>query len=312
MKKFIISFLLSLVIFSTGFYVVEKNFLLKDDLDLGEIIKNERDNKEVFRPKKADKNTMQFVLMGIDDGGLKVKRGVRTDTLILFNIDFDSGKINGLTIPRDSRVPVGSNLDKINHAHSIGGPDMSMKTINSFLGTNLDYYLRIDFKGVMNIVDSIGGVDMNVPVNMHYDDPTAKPALHIRVKKGQQNLSGKMSHDVLRFRHNNGTDYYPGGYTREEVQQMWVKEFIKSSLSPKNILKLGEIIEAGLDSVDTNIPSKDIFAYALKAKNIDLEAIEIQTIPEEAPGHIINGAWYYLPDEFASRQMADEIFNKNK
>lgn len=317
MKKFILSFLISTMIFAGGFYTVDK-FFIKDDSYADNFIDNSLEeertnlNSDGIVNTKKDKNELQFVLMGIDDGGLKEKRGVRTDTIILMSANFETGEIKGLTVPRDSRVNVNGKMDKINHAHSYGGKELAMKTINDYLGTDIDYYVRVDFKGVMEIVDAIGGVDMDVPVNMTYDDPTAKPPLKIRVKKGPQNLNGKMSHDVLRFRHNNGSGSYPGGYTREAVQQMWLKDFMKSAVKPKNIIKLPSMIETYFDSVDTNIPMKTIIACALKAGNLDVNSVRLETIPakdEANPGYMINGAWYYIPNDVQSRIMATDMFN---
>ncbi len=313
MKSFVVSFLVSIVVFSAGFYAVDKLVLspssYADSIDLVERVKKDEEDKTVDSNK--DKDEIQFVLMGIDDGGLKPKRGVRTDTIILMSANFENGDIKALTVPRDSRVDVKGKKDKLNHAHSYGGKELAMTTINDYLGTDMKYYVRVDFEGVMKIVDAIGGVDMTVPVNMKYDDPTAKPQLHINLKKGEQTLSGKQSHDLLRFRHNNGTDYYPHGYTREEVQQMWLKEFIRSALKPKNIIKLPKMIETYFDSVDTNIPIKDMISYALKANKLNVDSIDFRSTPpedESKPGYIIGDTWYFIPNEEESRKIADELF----
>lgn len=314
MKKFVLSFLISTMVFGAGFYTVDKLFVNPDSYADDFVTVKPTEDEDIeseIGDTKEDKDELQFVLMGIDDGGLKAKRGVRTDTIILMSANFENGDIKGLTVPRDSKVKVKGKDDKINHAHSYGGKELAMTTINDYLGTDMKYYVRVDFKGVMEIVDAIGGVEMDVPVNMKYDDPTAKPPLHINVKKGTQTLNGKMSHDVLRFRHNNGTDYYPKGYTREQVQQMWLKEFIRAALKPKNILKLPKMIETYFDSVDTNIPMGTIIGCALKANKLDVDRMELKSTPPknpDDPGHIVNGAWYFLPDEVESRNIAAELF----
>lgn len=292
-----------LVFFKVGSSILDDN---------GKSIAEKEIDEEVTETElNEDNSRLSFALLGIDDGGLKMETGVRSDTIMLVDINFDTGQVNLLTIPRDSRVDVNGRMDKINHAHARGGAAMSLDTINKFLGTNIDKYVKVDFKSVMSIVDIVGGVDMEVPVDMKYDDPTAKPELHINLKKGMQTLDGKKSHDILRFRHNNGQDFYPGGYGREQVQQMWVKEFAKTVLSPSNILRLPKIIEASFNSVDTNVPFSEILQYAFKANKINVDTMRMETIPllNDGNGEKIDGVFYFIPDDAGSRALADELFN---
>lgn len=311
MKRFVTTFFISVVIFSLLFFKIGTNLLDTDKtVAVGEedILDDTVNTSEKEDDTKEEKDDISFILFGIDDEGLNVKKGARSDTIIAVNVNFDNGKIKMLTIPRDTRVNVRGKMDKINHAHSYGGPELAIKTINDFLGTDIDKYVSVDFKGVMDIVNIVGGVKMDVPVYMKYDDPTAKPPLHINVAKGEQILDGKNSHDVLRFRHYNGQEFYPGGFSREEVQQMWLKQFGKTVLSPKNILRLPKIVEASFKAIDTNVGFSTIIDGALKANKLDPESIEMNTIPI-VDQRRINGLFYFIADEKGSRDIADEIFN---
>lgn len=299
------AFLVSTMMFTFMFYSIEKAYFKKEDRSYFTDKGKDLIDDEKVEEDKRDKLT--FVLYGIDEGGLSAKRGVRSDTIMLIDMDFDTGQISALGVPRDTRVKVGGKFDKINHAHSIGGVDMALDTLNDFLDLDIENYVRIDFEGVMKIVDAIGGVEMDVPVNMDYDDPTAKPELHIHLKKGPQLLDGKNSHDVVRFRHNNGQDFYPGGYTREQVQQMWLEAFAKSALSAKNILKLPKIIETTIGAVDTNIAFSKIVESGLKANKLNVGSMNMTSIPVN-DGSIVGGVYYYLPDEEASKKLANEMF----
>ncbi len=310
MKRFVTTFLISILVFSLVFFKVGSVILSDNGKSVAEKeTELDDENKENLEKEPLDENdkNLSFVLLGIDDGGLKSKTGVRSDTIMLVDVNFETGGVNLLTIPRDTRVDVNGKMDKINHAHARGGADLTLETINKFLLTDFENYVKVDFKSVMNIVDIVGGVNMNVPVDMNYDDPTAKPELHIHLKKGPQLLDGKKSHDVLRFRHNNGQDFYPGGHSREEVQQLWLKEFAKTVLSPKNILRLPKIVEASFKSVDTNIPFTKILEYSFKANKIDVEKIRMETIPIE-DGRKVDGVFYFLADKEDCRRLADELF----
>lgn len=316
MKKFVVSFLLSLVVLSLLYTTVGEDLLNKNKpigTDPNEVIEVDDDGEQEYVEEEGNeikqeyKDELLFVVFGVDGNGVKREKGLRSDVIIVSKVNFDSGEVDMLQIHRDSRVSVQGSMDKINAAHSYGGPKLAMRTIRDYLGIDVDYYVKVDFKGIMDIVDAVGGVEFDVPVNMKYNDPTAKPPLNINLKKGLQHLDGKKSHDLLRFRHNNGTDYYPGGFTREQVQLDWIKVFIKTVVQPKNILKLPHIIKKTYDSVDTNIPLNLILAAAASAGKIDTENMNMQSIPGE--GYIIkSGGWFYFPNEKEKERLVNEMF----
>lgn len=310
MKRFVSIFLVSIVAFSLIFFKVGSGILKGE----GKNVADKDTNTQVVDgnvENTEDEDRLSFVLLGIDEGGLQSKTGVRSDTIMLVDVNFETGAVNLLTVPRDTRVDVAGRMDKINHAHARGGAEMSLDTINKFLQTDFKDYVKVDFKSVMSIVDIVGGVNMEVPVDMKYDDPTASPELHINLIAGEQLLDGKKSHDVLRFRHNNGEDFYPGGHTREQVQQVWVKQFAKAALSPSNITRLPKMIEASFKSVDTSFSFSEIVKYAFKANKIDVDNMRMETIPitNNGDGKKINGVFYFVPDDAGARAIANELFN---
>lgn len=313
MKKFIISFFITLVLLSIAYTAFGGGGLgknepiqpsdLDDDGDLSEI--------KAEQPKKAYPDELFFTLLGVDGNGLDKDKGLRSDVIMVLKVNFKTGETKILQINRDSRVPVKGEMMKINAAHSYGGPELSVQTIRDFLGVDLEYYVKVDFQGVMDIVDLVGGVDFDVPCDMNYDDPTAKPPLHIHLKKGMQHLDGKESHDLLRFRHNNHSGNYPGNFSREQVQLMWMKEFAKTVLQPKNILKLPELVPKVLECVKTNIPTTKILAMIPVVGDIDADKIEMHSIKGE--GHKIkDGGWYWFNDEEDKQNAVDEYFSDYK
>lgn len=313
LKKFIISFLLTLVVISFLFTVFGGS-----DLDRNEPIGPTEDGTETSEedenpiPKgKTYPDELFFAVLGVDGNGLGKEKGLRSDVILVARVNFKSGETKILQINRDSRVPVKGQEMKINAAHAYGGPSLAIQTLRDYLGIDLEYYVKVDFQGIMDIVDLVGGVEFDVPVNMKYDDPTAKPPLHINLKKGKQHLDGKKSHDLLRFRHNNGQGHYPGGFSREEVQLMWIKEFARTVLKPKNILKMPELIKKGLNSVDTNIPITTILSSATGLGNIDVEKIEMHSIKGEGY-KIRDGGWYWFNDEEDKKDAVNRFFYEYK
>jgi LCP family protein required for cell wall assembly len=264
-KKFLVTFIISLICFSMLYTGMWKKFLNKDlSATIG---KNERDRTEEeneIEPKVKDE--ILFLMMGIDDqGGIaKVKEkkiegenkhkptGNRTDTMMLCKVNFETGEVNILSIPRDTKVKINGrkNEAKINAAHSHGGPYLAVDTVRNLLNIDLNYYVTVDYKAVKEIVDAIGGVEIDVPMNMKYYDPTDKPPLKINLKKGLQVLDGDKAIQFLRFR----SGYAEADIGRIKSQQMFMKELVKQTLKPKNILKLPKLVNTYFDYVDTNIP----------------------------------------------------------
>lgn len=314
-KKFWLTFLIALIAFSALFAATGHYILNKDSV----AYQGEEDNLETEK-KIEDKGEILFLLMGIDDqdgsGGVaKVKEkkiegedshkptGKRTDTMILCKFDFETGDITMLSIPRDSRVNIRGRKGKerINHAHSYGGPYLAMKTVKDFLNLDLEYYVTVDYLAVREIVNAIDGVDIDVPRRMYYNDPTDNPPLLIDIQPGQQTLDGDKSLEYLRFR-----SYPDGDLGRVAAQQLFMKEFMNQALKPKNILALPKMVKTYYDYVDTNIPLNIIGKGALAANKINLDNMKTATLP--GVGKYIGDISYFIHDEEGTKQIVEEMF----
>lgn len=258
--------------------------------------------------KPKVKNEILFLLMGVDAQSVKKSKGTRTDTMMLTKVNFETGEINILSIPRDTRVPVKGKQDKINAAHAYGGVDLTLKTVREFLGIDLDYYVKVDYNIVQEVVDKIGGVEIDVPFDMKYKDPTAEPPLNINIKKGLQTLDGKNAHDFLRWRHNNSytVGYKEGDVGRIKAQQYFMKELIKQTLKPKNLIKLPGLVETYFSNVETNIPLSTMLKGAASANKIDTENMVTDTIPGE--GKYIGEISYYIYDREKTDILVKDMF----
>lgn len=302
-KKFILSFLISLLIFSLIFLGFGENIFLREKTtiatDGSEDLKDfEEDNK--IEPKV--KNEILFLLMGVDAKDVKKSKGTRTDTMMLIKVNFEDGSIDLLSIPRDTRVSVRGNEDKINHAHAFGGVELTMKTTRDFLNLDIDYYVKVDYRAVKEVVNAIGGVDIDVPKNMKYKDPAADPPLNIDIKKGFQTLNGDLAHDFLRYR----SGYSDGDLGRIKAQQLFMKEFIKQTLKLKNIVKLPKIINSYYDYVETNIPLTIMLKGATSAKKIDIENMKTATVP--GTDKKIKGVDYLIYNAEETEAIVEEMF----
>ncbi len=306
-KQFIVAFMASLLIFG-AVYGILANTVFKNDTVVAEdpeIIEDPNEDKE---PAEEEKNDILFLLMGVDAQDIDESEGTRTDTMMLTSIDLDTGKINIMSIPRDTRTTVQGRQDKINAAHAYGGPVYAVKVVGDLLDIDLEYFVKVDYQIVQDVVNSIGGVTVEVPFNMKYRDPTAKPPLNINIQKGVQTLDGKNAHDFLRFRHNNDltVGYADGDVGRTKAQQYFMKELVKQTMKPRNLLKLPMLIETYFDNVETNIPIGVMLKGALAANKIDVDLMETATLPGE--GSYIGGISFYIHDGAATDEVVRTMF----
>lgn len=306
-KKFFIAFIISFIGFSVLYSRLWKSILNQGPSKVHGDEANLDEPEDVKKPKI--KNEVLFLLMGVDAEDVKKSKGTRTDTMMLTKVNFDTGEINMFSIPRDTRVVVKGKEDKINHAHAYGGPDLTINTVRDFLHLDLDYYVKVDYKVVMGIVEAIGGVDIDVPFHMKYrDDTPGFPLLDIDIKKGPQTLMGKDAHDFLRFR--KGAPGYPsypeGDLGRIKAQQYFMKELIKQTLKPKNLLKLPKLAETYFENVETNIPWSVILKGVASAKKINVDEMTTSTVPGE--GKRISGVDYWIYYREETKQIVLDMF----
>lgn len=313
-RKFWISFGGAFLIFCLIFLGLSKTSFIKsifaqEEIDNENTYEEEVDDEEVGEQKI--KNEILFLLAGVDATDVKKSKGTRTDTMMLLKVNFETGETALLSIPRDTRVLINGNEDKINHAHSNGGIKLTMETLRDFLNLDVDYYVKVDYEIVKDIVDAIGGVEIDVPRNMKYKElsPTAPP-LDINIKKGLQVLDGKNAHDFLRWRNNNEMTrgYAMGDIGRIEAQQYFMKELIKQTLKPKNIFKLPKLAETYFKNVETNIPKSIIVKSAMSANKIDVENMKTATIPGEFLK--IKGTDYWKYYRLETMEIVEEMFGE--
>ena len=142
-----------------------------------------------------------ILVCGTDDGN------GGTDTIMLTSVDTEAKSVHVVSIPRDTLVNEDWTVKKINSAFNRGGIEGVAEQVEKIMGFPVDFYVTIDLKAFIEMVDAIGGVDFEVPIDMNYDDPTQD--LHIHFKAGMQHLDGQQAMEVVRFRHNNDGSGYP-------------------------------------------------------------------------------------------------------
>ena len=317
-KKFVISFIVAFLAFGFVFYKAQtkidngelKNNNIEENEVEDETPEENKETEEELNPifpddqkvlKEEHGNELCFLLMGIDkrDAGQKEMRGQRSDTMMLCKVNFDDGTIRMLSLPRDSIVKIRGKDDKLTHAHSYGGPALTLKAVRDWLKLDVHYYVRVDYKAVEELVGIVGGVEFDVPVDMKYHDTTKGNELHINFKKGKQTITKDNVIGLLRFRKGyKDSSYGVADYGRQRTQQDFIKALAKKVLRPENILKIGSIWNTINKNVKTNIPggtiatsilqvgigrvhSDKLETASLVGKNANIGALSALSIPKK-------------------------------
>ena len=267
--------------------------------DENDVVKAENLATETPKPEGM-KGRLSFLLVGTDLGG------VHTDTIMVAFYDLDKKKVDILSIPRDTRVKVNGKYRKINSANAIGGMDMLLETLKDSFGISVNYYVKINYKGFVEVVDALGGVDFDVPRDMDYDDPVQD--LHIHLEKGMQHLDGKQAEGVVRWRHNNDftSGYAEGDVGRVKNQQAFIKAFIEQKLTLSNLDKAGELYGILVENVKTNMTVKNVLDIVPNLKELPSDAITTYQLP--GVGEYVGEVSYFLYDgEEAERMLQEDI-----
>ena len=227
------------------------------------------------------------------------------DVLLLINVDLEHGSINIIQIPRDTflNVPSGSQF-KINSAsRSLGGMDQFVTVLENALHLNIDHTVEFTQEAFSRFIDLIGGVEVNVPCDMDYDDP--QQDLFIHLKAGKQLLYGIEAVQFVRYR----SGYIQGDIARIDAQKIFIAALadnIKNGLSP---YKIPAIAGALIGDVKTDMSLRRCISLADFALNISMSNIRLTTLPGEAARTKVNsGAWYYVICKRAAFDVIDKYF----
>lgn len=251
------------------------------------------------------KERVNILVMGIE--------GTRTDTMIFLSIDPKNNKVDAISVPRDTYFPTegknGAGQAKLNAVYGfkeIGGPVGVKNTVSKLLGTHIDYYVAVNYDAVKEIVDLIGGVEVDVPFRMKYDDPYSKPPLHIDFQPGVQTIDGDQAMAYLRFRKNADGSHSGGDIKRMERQQDFIKSAAKSAIQ----IKLPYIVARSLSYVKTDMPLSKAVLIATSMIGTDMESVNIQTIPSKGTGTGKDGLSYFYYDPDATKALIEQFSNQ--
>lgn len=260
---FIIIFLIIILCIFSSFMSSKINKMQTEKIEEEEIIIND----EVLKKEKEyeiGKGYTNFVLFGGDSREHNVENNLNTDTIIIVSLNNETKEIKMVSVYRDTLLDVGNNtIKKCNSAYGLGGPKNAINMLNKNLDLNIRYYVTVDFSMVVDIVDMVGGIEVDVSeaeykaVNDYMGETAmvaGKEAIPL-THAGVQILDGVQATTYARIRKGVGDDY-----ARTARQRLVIEKIAEKVLS-SNISLLNDIIDEALPRISTNMTMSDIIKY---------------------------------------------------
>lgn len=263
--------------------------------------------------KLEDLDPFTVLIMGVsEDISSKL-----TDTVMIASYNPKTQKATLISIPRDTFVGNNKNkatsYDKINALYQ-SSPEKTLSAVNKITGLNIVYYVVISNNALVELVDAIGGVEFDVPIDMDYDDSSQD--LYIHLKKGYQKLNGEQAEWLVRFRKNNNGTSYPSSYGdndlgRMRTQREFLKEVAKQTIQLKNITKIGSFIDILKENVTTNISNWSIIkSYIPYAVKFDTSNIQMANIPGATGYYGPYSLSFFIYDEKQTKSLVKQLFEE--
>ena len=263
---------------------------------------------EGFTAEDRKEQFYTFLIIGMDEG-------VNTDTIIAASYDGLRREANSISIPRDSLVNVKRTVKKINAAYPAGtlhgggregGIAQLQREIKTIIGFVPDFTVCIDLDAFVRIIDALGGITVDVPLEMKYDDPMQD--LHIDIKKGEQRLDGETALKFARYRKGNNSKQTINDYQRIEHQQAVISAVLAELIKPSNLVKIPEFIEIINDCVYSDITVGNMLWFAGQLKEIrGTGALSMYTIPTTGTSGL--PMWYEYLDEEGIVALVNQTIN---
>ena len=276
--------------------------------------KNEKAAKKQSTSDKTLNEPFTLLIMGVDSSSssLKKSNSFNGDTLMLITFNPNTMNATILSIPRDTRVPIVCTKSKAkNKINSTGayGADCVKDTITNFTGIEIDYWVKVNFQGVISLVDALGGIEVDIPYAFCESNSQRKFGNNtIYLKKGLQTLNGEQTLAFARNRHpwpqycgKKYSNYTSNDFIRGQNQQQIIKAVVNKLKNIKSLSQIYDILDIVGDNIDTNVDKDtmitgfDTFKNIIfNSKNINSDDfIGTQRLYLSGYDNTINGIYYF-------------------
>ena len=290
--------------------------------------KNKKAVKKQNTTSKTLSEPFSLLIMGVDSSSssLKKSNSFNGDTLILITFNPNTMNATILSIPRDTRVPIVCTKTKSkNKINSTGayGAECVMDTITNFTGIEIDYWVKVNFQGVISLVNALGGIEVDVPYSFCESDSKRRFGNNtIYIEKGLQTLNGEQTLAFARNRHTwprycgkKYSNYTSNDFIRGQNQQQIVKATINKLKNIRSLSEIYKILDIVGDNIDTNIDKNtmitgfDTFKNIIfNSKNINSDDfIGTQRLYLSGYDNMINGIYYFEYSNQSLKEVTDAM-----
>ena len=250
-----------------------------------------------------------FLIFGLDEGA-------NTDTIMVAGFDEIARRGYIINIPRDTHVNVQRNLRKINAAYAAGrrhggghegGVEQLKREVQTLIGFRPDFYVMLQMDVVVDIIDEIGGVEINVPFHMRYTEDTCQD-LYIDIPAGVQVLDGINAMHFARYRYGDPGFRSISDFTRIQHQQQLVTALFRTMIRPSNIPRIPELMRLGNELLTTDLERVHLLWFGEQlALTRSPYALETHTLPIR--GNTGRGPWYEYPCPTGILELINRTIN---
>ncbi|MEH7414517.1 LCP family protein [Neobacillus drentensis] len=240
---------------------------------------------------------ISILMVGVDER--KGDSG-RTDSMIVVTINPKKKSTKLLSIPRDTRTLLVNNngkstkkrVTKINAAYAYGGIEETIDTVENFLNIPIDYYIKVNMESFKDIVDAVGGIDVNNKYAFELDG--------VSLETGKQHLNGIEALEYARMRHQDPL----GDFGRQQRQREVISKIVAKGKSFSTLTKYDDILNALEKNIKTNLTLEDMIGIQSTYKPA---AEKMDSIQMDGEGTTIDGIWYYLVDDETRQEISDQL-----
>ncbi|MFW2900582.1 LCP family protein [Carnobacterium maltaromaticum] len=241
-------------------------------------------------PVSVDKGEDPFsvLLLGVDTGDLGRTEQGRSDSIMVVTVNPNTNESKIVSIPRDTYTEIigQGTTDKINHGYAFGGTAMAVNTVQNLLNIPIDYYIEVNMQGVKDLVDAVGGIDVNSPLEFKQNG--------FEFTKGPVHLDGEKALAFSRNRYDDPT----GDYGRQGRQRQVIEAVVKKAATFSTLTNYKDILNALQNNMKTNLTFDNMYDIQAKYK---AAAGNIEQVQMQGTGEMINDISYQIisPDELA-------------
>lgn len=230
------------------------------------------------------------LLLGVDTGDFgRVDQG-RSDTIMVLDINNKNNEAALASIPRDAYVDIpGYGMDKINHAYAFGGAELSMETVNNFLGTQIEDYVVVNMAGLKEIIDAVGTIQVTPPTSFSIGEYSFTEGVPTE-------LDSDMALAYARERYTSG-----GDYARQERQREIILAIVNKAASIESVVNFIPMFSALSDNIKTNLNVVELMSLFQTYKSLE----GIQPYQLSGYGEMIDGVYYDQIDQESLANLVD-------